>query len=51
MDAINVIAPSKHHGQRVFDDQRVGLSQEPFVAGTHTWIDRPRRMPTSTGGR
>jgi hypothetical protein len=40
MNAINVIAPYKHHGQWVFDDPRVGLSQEPFVAGADTWIDR-----------
>ena len=40
MNAINVIAPYKHHGQCVFDDPRVGLSQEPFVAGADTWIDR-----------
>jgi hypothetical protein len=40
MNAINVIAPYKHHDQWVFDDPRVGLSQEPFVAGADTWIDR-----------
>jgi hypothetical protein len=40
MNAINVIAPYKYHGQWVFDDPRVGLSQEPFVAGADTWIDR-----------
>jgi hypothetical protein len=39
MNAINVIAPYKHHGRWVFDDPRVGLSQEPFVAGADTWID------------
>jgi hypothetical protein len=40
MNAINVIAPYKHLGMWVFDDPRVGLSQEPFVAGADTWIDR-----------
>src|SRR5215467_13787424 len=40
MNAINVIAPYRHHSQWVFDDPRVGLSQEPFVAGADTWIDR-----------
>jgi hypothetical protein len=40
MNAINVIAPYKHHGQWVFDDPRVGLVQEPFVAGADTFIDR-----------
>lgn len=24
----------------MFDDPRVGLSQEPFVSGADTWIDR-----------
>ena len=40
MNAINVIAPYKHHGMWVFDDQRVGLLQEPFVSGADTMIDR-----------
>ena len=29
MNAINVIAPYKHHGMWVFDDPRVGQKQEP----------------------
>jgi hypothetical protein len=40
MNAINVIAPYKHQGMWVFDDPRVGLVQEPFVAGADTVIDR-----------
>ena len=40
MNALNIIAPYKHHGMWVFDDWRVGLSQEPFVAGADTIIDR-----------
>jgi hypothetical protein len=40
MNAINVIAPYKHLGMWVFDDPRVGLVQEPFVAGADTMIDR-----------
>jgi hypothetical protein len=40
MNAINIIAPYKHHGMWVFDDPRVGLLQEPFVAGADTMIDR-----------
>jgi hypothetical protein len=40
VNAINVIAPYKHHGMWVFDDPRVGLVQEPFVAGADTMIDR-----------
>ena len=40
MNAINVIAPYRHYGMWVFDDTRVGLSQEPFVGGADTFIDR-----------
>jgi hypothetical protein len=40
MNAINVIASYRHHGMWVFDDPRVGLVQEPFVAGADTMIDR-----------
>jgi hypothetical protein len=40
MNAINIIAPYKHHGMWVFDDPRVGLVQEPFVSGADTMIDR-----------
>jgi hypothetical protein len=36
----NVISPYKHYGMWVFDDPRVGLTQEPFVAGADTMIDR-----------
>ena len=40
MNAINVIAPYRHHGMWVFDDPRTGLVQEPFVSGADTMIDR-----------
>ena len=40
MNAINVISPYRHHGMWVFDDARVGLVQEPFVAGADIWLDR-----------
>jgi hypothetical protein len=40
MNAINVIAPYKHHGMWVFDDERTGLWREPFVSGIDTMIDR-----------
>jgi hypothetical protein len=33
MNAINVIAPYKHHGQWVFDDPRVGLLQDWSLFG------------------
>lgn len=39
MNAINVIAPYRHLGMWVFDDDRVGLVQEPFVSGADTIID------------
>ena len=40
MNAINAISPYRYLGMWVFDDPRVGLSQEPFVAGADTMIDR-----------
>jgi uncharacterized protein DUF6717 len=40
MNEIHVISPYKYHGTWVFDDARVGLLQEPFVAGADIWIDR-----------
>jgi hypothetical protein len=40
MNAINVISPYRHLGMWVFDDPRVGLAQEPFVAGVDTMIDQ-----------
>ena len=38
-NAINVIYPYKNAGMWVFDDERVGLDREPFVAGADTMID------------
>lgn len=40
VNSINVIAPYKHLNTWVFDDLRVGLSQEPFVSGADRMIDR-----------
>jgi hypothetical protein len=40
MNTINVIVPYKHLGMWVFDDPRVGLSQEPSVSGADAMIDR-----------
>ena len=40
MNSIFVIAPYRYHGSWVFDDDRVGLQREPFVAGIDTMIDR-----------
>ncbi len=38
-NAITVIKPYKWEGLWVFDDERVGLDKEPFVAGADTLID------------
>ena len=51
MNAINVIAPYMHLGMGVFDDERVGLVQEPFVSGADTMIDRVTRdIPNADRG-
>ena len=39
MNAINVIQPY-YNGTWVFDDPRVGLQAEPFVAGIDTMLDQ-----------
>ena len=38
-NAIFVIKPYRWKGMWVFDDERVGLDKEPFVAGADTMID------------
>ena len=38
-NAINVIFPYKYEDMWVFDDEKVGLIQEPFVEGADTMID------------
>jgi hypothetical protein len=40
VNSLFVIAPYKHEGMWVFDDSRVGLSREPFIAGIDTRIDK-----------
>jgi hypothetical protein len=40
VNSLFVIAPYKHLGMWVFDDQKAGLVQEPFVGGADTIIDR-----------
>lgn len=40
MNSIALIAPYRYEGVWVFDDPRVGLTREPFVAGIDTMIDR-----------
>jgi hypothetical protein len=39
MNQISVIRPYKWNGLWVFDDPRVGLDKEPFVAGADSMID------------
>ena len=39
-NAILVICPYRYHGTWVFDDPRVGLFREPFVAGIPEMIDK-----------
>ena len=39
MNAIMAICPYRHNGMWVFDDERVGLVQEPFVCGIPEIID------------
>lgn len=43
-NAINVIKPYRWNGMWVFDDERVGLIKEPFVAGADTMIDQAIAM-------
>jgi hypothetical protein len=40
VNSLFVIVPYKHEGMWVFDDSRVGLSREPFIAGIDTMIDK-----------
>src|SRR6267142_4089723 len=40
MNSILVIHPYKYEGIWVFDDPKVGLLQEPFVAGADAILDR-----------
>ena len=39
-NALFIIEPYKHFGMWVFDDDRVGLVKEPFVAGADQVIER-----------
>ena len=40
MNALRVIHPYRCEGMWVFDDEKAGLVQEPFVSGADTVIDR-----------
>ena len=51
MNALRVIHPYKYEGIWVFDDEKVGLVQEPFVSGADTVIDRMvEEMPGAEQG-
>lgn len=39
MNSIFIIAPYRYEGMWVFDDERVGLVREPFVAGADLILD------------
>lgn len=48
---IQVIAPYWHAGTWVFDDERTGLVQEPFVSGVPTMIDNlVQEIPEARSG-
>jgi hypothetical protein len=40
MNQINIINPYYHNGWWVFDDEKVGLTKEPFVAGMPIIIEK-----------
>ena len=51
MNSLFVIVPYKYEGMWVFDDPRVGLVREPFIAGIDTMIDRlVARIPDAERG-
>jgi hypothetical protein len=50
-NAIVAIHPYRHEGLWVFDDERVGLIQEPFVSGADDIIDQMvRSIPNAASG-
>ncbi len=50
-NSLFVIAPYKALGMWVFDDERVGLVQEPFVAGADTILDEwTKDIPNAESG-
>src|SRR5262249_5010721 len=51
MNELRVIAPYRHDGMWVFDDDAVGLVREPFISGADTMIDRVvADLPGAEGG-
>ncbi|HIA62382.1 MAG TPA: hypothetical protein EYN93_05715 [Planctomycetaceae bacterium] len=50
-NVINIIIPYKWEGTWVFDDERVGLQKEPFVAGADVMIDHlVQDIPNAANG-
>ena len=52
MNAIRAIHPYRHEGLWVFDDEAVGLRQEPFVSGADgilVWMGDPEFRGHDTG--
>lgn len=50
-NTIHVIRPYRYSGMWVFDDPRVGLSQEPFVGGADAILDKlTARIPNAEKG-
>ena len=51
MNTLNVIYPYKYRGLWVFDDDKVGLEQEPFVSGADVIIERlASHIPNAENG-
>lgn len=51
MNAINVIKPYKYLTHWVFDDEKVGLVQEPFIAGADDIINQAvKDIPDADSG-
>ena len=51
MNSIHLIKPYWHDGTWVFDDDRFGLSREPFVAGADTIISKAvEHIPNARDG-
>ncbi len=51
MNAITVIHPYKYEGVWVFDDEKVGLVQEPFVSGADDIIEKlVGKIPNAENG-
>jgi hypothetical protein len=51
LNALIAIYPYKYQGLWVFDDEKVGLCQEPFISGADTVIDRmTENIPDAVNG-